>query len=387
MKPLNMDDKKTGKILLEFGILFMILNLLCAVEIWQSILHNWTIAGDSRLFTQAFISASGNYQITYLNQQSVYLSFLSVIFSFLGNKEELVLIINLVLQILGLLFFYFANRKMVGNVISLTITAVMALVSGYFYPVFSESSMHMAVFLSSLVYWICMKIVTVKVESKRILLYVIIGLCAGMIFYVDFTGVLPLLLVTIYMLLSEKYHGKKELLVWFLVAVAAGFGKVFSLWNSVDSEGWNRWLADRQSFFQSVEFWRQYLAITGIYSLVAVSYIIYQIYCLKKEETQEVYAEVSVQEEKISLEEPQMKIEQEQKIESVIKTEPQIENKEETSAEPEKTKVKLLDNPLPLPKKHVKKEMNYAFEPSADQMHYDLNNYRVDDDYDLKTNI
>jgi len=387
MKPLNMDDKKTGKILLEFGILFMILNLLCAVEIWQSILHNWTIAGDSRLFTQAFISASGNYQITYLNQQSVYLSFLSVIFSFLGNKEELVLIINLVLQILGLLFFYFANRKMVGNVISLTITAVMALVSGYFYPVFSESSMHMAVFLSSLVYWICMKIVTVKVESKRILLYVIIGLCAGMIFYVDFTGVLPLLLVTIYMLLSEKYHGKKELLVWFLVAVAAGFGKVFSLWNSVDSEGWNRWLADRQSFFQSVEFWRQYLAITGIYSLVAVSYIIYQIYCLKKEETQEVYAEVSVQEEKISLEEPQMKIEQEQKIESVIKTEPQIENKEETSTEPEKTKVKLLDNPLPLPKKHVKKEMNYAFEPSADQMHYDLNNYRVDDDYDLKTNI
>lgn len=387
MKPLNMDDKKTGKILLEFGILFMILNLLCAVEIWQSILHNWTIAGDSRLFTQAFISASGNYQITYLNQQSVYLSFLSVIFSFLGNKEELVLIVNLVLQILGLLFFYFANRKMVGNVISLTITAVMASVSGYFYPVFSESSMHMAVFLSSLVYWICMEIVTVKVESKRILLYVIIGLCAGMIFYVDFTGVLPLLLVTIYMLLSEKYHGKKELLVWFLVAVAAGFGKVFSLWNSVDSAGWNRWLADRQSFFQSVEFWRQYLAITGIYSLVAVSYIIYQIYCLKKEETQEVYAEVSVQEEKISLEEPQMKIEQEQKIESVIKTEPQIENKEETSAEPEKPKVKLLDNPLPLPKKHVKKEMNYAFEPSADQMHYDLNNYRVDDDYDLKTNI
>jgi len=106
-----------------------------------------------------------------------------------------------------------------------------------------------------------------------------------------------------------------------------------------------------------------------------------------QEETQEVYAEVSVQEEKISLEEPQMKIEQEQKIESVIKTEPQIENKEETSTEPEKTKVKLLDNPLPLPKKHVKKEMNYAFEPSADQMHYDLNNYRVDDDYDLKTNI
>ena len=38
------------------------------------------------------------------------------------------------------------------------------------------------------------------------------------------------------------------------------------------------------------------------------------------------------------------------------------------------------------PKKHVKKEMNYAFEPTPDQMHYDLNNYRFDDDYDLKYN-
>ena len=46
--------------------------------------------------------------------------------------------------------------------------------------------------------------------------------------------------------------------------------------------------------------------------------------------------------------------------------------------------VKFIDNPLPLPKKHVKKEMNYAFEPTPDQMHYDLNNYQIDDDYDLK---
>ena len=46
--------------------------------------------------------------------------------------------------------------------------------------------------------------------------------------------------------------------------------------------------------------------------------------------------------------------------------------------------IKFLENPLPVPKKHVRKEMNYAFEPTKDQMHYDLNNYRIDDDYDLK---
>ena len=46
--------------------------------------------------------------------------------------------------------------------------------------------------------------------------------------------------------------------------------------------------------------------------------------------------------------------------------------------------INFIPNPLPLPKKHVKKEMHYAFEPSPEMMHYDYNNYRFDDDYDLK---
>ena len=134
MKPLKIDDKKTGKILLEFGILFMIFNFLCAVQIWQSILHNWTVMGDGKVFTQAFISSGGNYRITYLNQQSVYLSFLSVIFSFLGNKEELVLIVNLILQILGHLFFYFGNRKMSGSVIIIVTHTAMTLPDIFLFP-------------------------------------------------------------------------------------------------------------------------------------------------------------------------------------------------------------------------------------------------------------
>ena len=64
-----------------------------------------------------------------------------------------------------------------------------------------------------------------------------------------------------------------------------------------------------------------------------------------------------------------------------------IKNISETVSEQEFVKpIKFIENPLPLPKKHVKKEMNYAFEPTPDQMHYDLNNYRLDDDYDLKDN-
>ncbi len=42
-------------------------------------------------------------------------------------------------------------------------------------------------------------------------------------------------------------------------------------------------------------------------------------------------------------------------------------------------KPRLLDNPLPLPKKHVKKVMDYAFVPEAVQMKYDVNVADTDD--------
>ena len=49
-----------------------------------------------------------------------------------------------------------------------------------------------------------------------------------------------------------------------------------------------------------------------------------------------------------------------------------------------KEKIQFIPNPLPVPKKHMKKAMDYAFEPPKELMRYDLNNYNVNDDYDLK---
>ncbi len=54
------------------------------------------------------------------------------------------------------------------------------------------------------------------------------------------------------------------------------------------------------------------------------------------------------------------------------------------AAEPvkEPAKVKLFDNPLPLPKKHVKKEISYDFDVSDDMMKYDVS-VSDDDDFDI----
>ncbi len=54
-----------------------------------------------------------------------------------------------------------------------------------------------------------------------------------------------------------------------------------------------------------------------------------------------------------------------------------------TDAEDSKPEVQLIENPLPLPKKHEKKVLDYAFQPDFEDMDYDV---RVSDkdDYDIK---
>lgn len=79
--------------------------------------------------------------------------------------------------------------------------------------------------------------------------------------------------------------------------------------------------------------------------------------------------------------------------EVIKEPEPIIENKPSKEAEAIKEPVPLetikpekprfIENPLPVPKKHVKKTIDYAFEPSEDKMDYDI---AIDDndDFDIK---
>ncbi|MDR2045346.1 MAG: hypothetical protein LBQ15_13530 [Clostridium sp.] len=49
-----------------------------------------------------------------------------------------------------------------------------------------------------------------------------------------------------------------------------------------------------------------------------------------------------------------------------------VEEKMEGKAEEKTEAIQYIENPLPVPKKHVKKTMDYAFEPEKDQLKYDL---------------
>lgn len=384
MKLLKMDeDNKTGKLIFELCILFMILSYLGGLEIQQSMFHNWQVFLDGEIFSQAYIQPAGNNQITYLNQQSIYLSFLSLIFSFLGNKEEIVLILNIILQISGVIFLYSGCRKMFGIGYCFFGTMLAAMGSAGYYLVVWDSSMHMMWFLNLFVYWVCMKILyseMTNIIAKRAF-YVLAGILLGSIVYIDFSGILVMSVIMICILLSDHFDTKVQKVNILLLAISAviSFFVWFYLWNDCrfDSNVWKQWFGDRRSFFGSMYMWKQYLVLTAVFCFIAIGIII----CTFKEKM------VAVQ-NKTVLEETKEEVVSETVNKPAIITEmTETDEKKSKDAENEKPKIKFIENPLPLPKKHVKKEMTYAFEPGDDQMHYDLNNYRVDDDYDLKVTL
>ncbi len=69
------------------------------------------------------------------------------------------------------------------------------------------------------------------------------------------------------------------------------------------------------------------------------------------------------------IKEPEPKAESDNSRESAIR--PATEELMESVAEKKQEAVELIENPLPLPKKHMHRDMDYAFEPEEDKMHYD----------------
>ena len=358
-------DKKTGKFLFETGILILVTGFLGVSGIWQSASNNWKISQGGELFFQAFIQSGGKYTITYLNQESLYISFLSVLFSFLGNKEELVSIINLILQITGVIFFYLGAKRLFHFIFTLALVLISGVLSGCFYPVIVDSSMHILWFLCGLIFWMMVKSFC---DMKGLFLkHILTGILLGIFCYIDLAGFFLLVIWLLFTFMEKEYCMKEKGLqfLYFFLSYINGYFCMFYLWNNFvfDSVVFGQWFRNKIKYIKPESSLDQYI------SLIIVLVVCMIFYSLRRSEKKvavssaeldPVFRQIAEQEEKVF-------------------SETIYENKTESQIP-----IKFIENPLPLPKKHVKKEMNYAFEPSSDQMHYDLNNYNFDDDYDLK---
>lgn len=404
-------DKKTGKVLLEIGILLMVVNLLCVIGIWNSISNGWKVIGGGELFFQAFIQSGGKYAITYLNQESIYISFLSVLFAFLGNKEELVSIINLILQLAGMGFFYFGAKKLFGLVFSSVVAVISGILSCCFYPVTADNSMHIIWFLSGLAFWTISKVFGNLSGICR--KHIILGIILGIFSYVDLAGFFFLAVCVFFTMYTKDFDikEKKSQLGYFALCGIAGFFCMFCLWNNflVHTSVFGYWLEDKMKYIRPENGLGQYIVLIVMLSVSCVFYFIQHSHkkdlisiksdrvlqsIVQQEEQKTNVTEEIIMETKTDMQEimtEDVKEDIQETMTEDVKADTQEAIIEETKTLDEKDSeqevtqpIKFLENPLPLPKKRERKEMDYAFEPSPDQMHYDLNNYSLDDDYDLK---
>lgn len=354
-------EKNPGNIIMEVGILLMVVNLLCAIGVWQAICHGWMVVGTDGFFMKAFLRAGEPISFFPLERNNCYLAFLSFLFSFLGNREEMVLIGNLVLQCLGVFFFYRGTRTFAGVRWSLVTAVVTTIISVFCYPIINDLSVHILWFGISLAFYLLTKI-SISCEGKnsfcKMMGMFLAGMVTGIFFYIDLSGVMLWILLNLFV--CCLHTDKRATKAWFLFF--SGVGILSSYCGFL--------------FLEHGDFWSNPLKVLLNWYSVRVflllepkafySYICYLPFflwmCILVVVRSRKKGDVAEEKNVMAVMEP--------------------ETSEPNSTE--ENHVKLLDNPLPLPKKHVKKEMNYAFEPKPSQMHYDLNNYNVNDDYDLK---
>ena len=384
MNSQSMDTrKKTGKLLFEIGILIISITVVVGAGVYQAILNNWRVDSNGELFFQAFIQAGNTLRITYLNQQSLYIQVLSVFFSFLGNKEELVLIINLILQIWGIIFIFYGTKINCSYILSLMILFLSIISSIAFYPITIDTPMHFIWASCGFIFCIC-QLISSQMKGKYFK-YLFIGFIIGICCYVDLAAIFLFVSLLFMLMISDGYSIKEKglQLLGYLLSVIFSYSIMFYLWNnlSFNYQHFLQWINEKLSVFSSKTNLYGYISIC-ILLILSVVFSLFKLQLKADADTEsELAEEIITSNETATVEKVPENVHT--SVEVSINTE--NNNESDNNIEPEVMKpINFIPNPLPLPKKHVKKEMNYAFEPSSDMMHYDYNNYRFDDDYDLK---
>ncbi|MDL2300763.1 hypothetical protein LJC58_00215 [Lachnospiraceae bacterium OttesenSCG-928-D06] len=366
----------------------------------------------------------------------IYLWLLHFCFFIFGNKWMVGIILQLILQFLGCMLFYFIVRQISG-----IFPAIMFLAYEMFTPLeVSAGITYSPQMLYQLLYYLVFAFLlfTVKlyfsenpekeVPYKRILFFSFAsGLGIGIASYLDIKGLTLLLLLFCFSAvqntdgISRKRKAKRKYcyvitiaitaILTFLLCIAYDAYKAgYSLWYVIKA-----WASLYRSNGFSFDFWRIQLQNEWVcfVMLILLSIMIYSFWCRNHQEkiriwyllflslgvievlklqTQwnyqgslfliicSVITGIGIKEglykEQISEEMSPLV-----QMEGVVMQETTLDKKEtEVEAEP---KIQFIENPLPLPKKHVKKVMDYGFEPSLEQMKFDVD-ISSQDDFDIE---
>ena len=327
-----------------------------------------------------------------LGIHSLYVMLLHGLFLLFGNIWSVGIVFQIVLTVLAALMLYFAVRKGSGRIAANIILAYLCA----FPLLIGGSLVYGAQMLYLLMLGICLYAVNGFVAEGRKtsnglvklgFLSVGVAVLLASLIYLGIGGAGLLLLI---ILLPVFCHKNGGVLPWIfislLVEVFTGAGICGWIYLQGTYEGigfmgalgeWIRVQAGNMLFELST-----YIAGSVIVLYYATAFVCFIGRLIKDKMFYTVDGSVddlfniTFDEEAVSVEEA---------VEEALTEEAQVE---EPEMEPEpvveqEPPVVFIENPLPLPKKHVKKRLDFAIEPSEEQMEYDL---EVDenDTYDLE---
>lgn len=358
----------------------------------------------SRFYEWAQVTGSGELPNITHGASYFYTAVLSLVFSFIGNKIFAGIILQVILQLFAMLFFYFALRVFSGRVVALASLCLMAFSPALLKSMCILSPQDFYLFCFAVGLW------AIALYGKRrgaaYFFLVLIGVLIAVLTYLDRIGLTLLFFAVIYdvMRVQKKGNISKKLLsvlllvltvafsflgilLWDAVFSAQSFGQIFQAWlfpcTGISGAGFAIAGPESQPFFGLAVCFAAAIGIVGFWGnkeskiepwvLLLLSVIIIEAvgigsmeYSLFRVFIWSVLAGLGADSMRISIE-PETLLPEELQIEEITEDKPQI---------------KYIENPLPLPKPHIKKEMGYGVEPSEAEMDFDVH-IKENDDFDI----
>ncbi len=410
------------------------------VRINEYVNHFTDLYGTTDFYVMATVKEGGSIPVVSHGASYLYTGLLSTLLALFGNKPAVGIVMQIVLQLIGILLFYFAVRNLAGRmeaVISMAVLVFFPSTIKYSFTLMPEN-LYFCLFSGMLFLIGLYKKFEEKKERKTaasVVLLAMLGIGTGYMAYLDVIGML-LLAGGCFVIISKKRKSGRNVIytgvmstaavltlcVMFFLEACLGKGTFlkafFSWWNLYFSKfAWNYMIAgpdvtlvcnlmicagaawcifsflrkkeDNGCFYMLslvvlalyVSFGNQnmsyQLLITAFWSVLAALGITSVMFV--KEKTVEAEEAVKV----LTVDEicnKEMKSgTAELQIEELKPEETESSNMENAEKKP----IQYIENPLPLPKKHVKKTMDYKFEPEEHLMKYDIE-VSDDDDFDLQ---
>ena len=399
-----------SKSLLEVFFALSVFTGAILMRVYQYVHHFTECYGTMQFYEMATVTEGGSVPAISHGASYLYTGMLSILFSFLGNKQAAGIVMQLVLQLAGILLFYFAIRNLVGKLEAMFSMAVLAFFSAildYGFTLMPEN-LYFCMFTGILFLISLYKKYEEMEEHKitvSILLLLMLGIGAGYMTYLDVIGMLLLVGICFVVLAKKRDRGRNIIyissvsgiflltlfMMFFMEAVSEStsfVNAVYSWWNLYFVKfSWNYMIAGPDltlagsllvctgaawcifGFLRKKDengcFYMLSLIVLALFVSFGSQNMSYQLLVTSYWSVLAAMGITSVTAMKEKKEE--------------------MENRsmENLTENPEQKPVQFIENPLPLPKKHVKKTMDYKFEPEEHLMKYDIE-VKDEDDFDLK---